>query len=84
MAKKKTSKRQRFCLKDMPIVKSKKAPQLRKHDPRDFFKSQEKVSEALLTSLEEGKPGDFLEILNVFLGIKNESNERPHRIGGKS
>ena len=67
MAKKKTTKRQSFSLKDMPIIKSKKTAQVLKHDPRDFFKSQEKVSEALLTSIEEGNPGDFLEILDVYL-----------------
>jgi probable addiction module antidote protein len=67
MAKKKTSKKQSFCLKNMPIVKSKKTPLLLKHDPSVFFKSHEKVALALLTSLEEGDPGAFLEILNVYL-----------------
>jgi probable addiction module antidote protein len=51
----------------MPIVKSKKTPHLLKHDPRDFFKSHAKVASALLTSLEEGDPGAFLEILNAYL-----------------
>ncbi|MGC2595207.1 MAG: hypothetical protein WA347_02880 [Rhabdochlamydiaceae bacterium] len=67
MAKKKTSKKQGFCLENMPIVKSKKTPHLLKHNPSDFFKSHEKVALALLTSLEEGDPGAFLEILNVYL-----------------
>ena len=51
----------------MPIVKNKKTPHLLKHDPSDFFKSHEKVALALLTSLEEGDAGAFLEILNVYL-----------------
>jgi probable addiction module antidote protein len=51
----------------MPIIKSKKTPHLLKHNPSDFFKSHEKVALALLTSLEEGDPGAFLEILNVYL-----------------
>ncbi len=51
----------------MPISKSKKTPHLLKHDPKVFFKSHEKVALALLTSLEEGDPEAFLEILNVYL-----------------
>src|SRR5271170_3848698 len=69
MSKKKTSKKQSFCLKNMPIVKSKKTPHLLEHDPSVFFKSHEKVALALLTSLEEGDPGAFLEILNVYLSV---------------
>src|ERR1700679_1267951 len=67
MVKKKISKKQRFCLNNMPISKSRKTPHLLKHDPRNFFKSHEKVAIALLTSLEEGDPEAFLEILNVYL-----------------
>jgi probable addiction module antidote protein len=51
----------------MPILKSKKTLHLLKHDPSDFFKSHEKVASALLTSLEEGDAGAFLEILDVYL-----------------
>ncbi len=51
----------------MPIIKSKNTPHLLKHDPCDFFRSHEKVALALLNSLEEGNPGAFLEILNVYL-----------------
>src|ERR1700678_171337 len=60
-------KKQSFCLKNMPISKSKKTPHLLRHNSSDFFKSHEKVALALLTSLEEGDPGTFLEILNVYL-----------------
>ena len=67
MAKKQTSKRQRFCLEHMPISRSKKTPHVLKHEPRDFFKSHEKVALALLTSLEEGDHEAFLEILDIYL-----------------
>jgi probable addiction module antidote protein len=67
MVKKKASKKQRFCLNNMPISKSKKTPHSLKHDPKNFFKSHEKVALALLTSLEEGDPKAFLEILNIYL-----------------
>jgi hypothetical protein len=63
-------KKQNFCLENMPIVKSKKAPHLHRHNPSDFFKSHEKVTLALTTSLEEGNTGTFLEILNVYLQIE--------------
>ena len=66
MAKKKTLKKQGFCLKSMPIVKSKKTPLLLKHNPSDFFKSHEKVALVLKASLEEGDTKAFLEILNVY------------------
>ena len=67
MLKKKTSKKRHFCLNTMPISKSKKTPHLLKHDPRNFFKAHKKVAIALLTSLEEGDPKAFLEILNAYL-----------------
>ncbi len=53
----------------MPIIKSKKNPQLRDHDPSEFFKRHEKVAEALLKSLEENDAPAFLEILNTYLYI---------------
>ncbi len=58
-----------FCLEDIPIVKSKKDSALLKHNPRDFFKSHEKVGEALLQCLEENDAGAFLEILDSYLRV---------------
>ncbi len=69
MAKNKTSKRQKFCLEDMPILKNKKQALSFDHKPRDFFKSHQKVALALLTSLEENDAGAFLEILDVYLRV---------------
>jgi probable addiction module antidote protein len=67
MVKKKTSRKQPFCLNNMPISKSKNTPLLLKHNTRDFFKAHQKVALALLSSLEEGDPKAFLEILNAYL-----------------
>lgn len=69
MAKKKISKKQSFCLENMPIIKSKKTPHVLKHNPSIFFKSHEKVAKALLQSLEENDAGAFLEILDTYLHI---------------
>jgi hypothetical protein len=80
MAKKQISKKRSFCLEDMQIVKSKKMLHLLKHDPRDFFKSHEKVASALLTSLEEDDPGAFLEILDVYLKVNRTKNIKRNKI----
>lgn len=69
MTKKKTSKKQKFCLDDMPVVKSKKGSSVISHKPSNFFKSHEKVAEALLQSLEENNADAFLEILDAYLKI---------------
>lgn len=53
----------------MPIIKSKRHPKLRDHDPTAFFKCHEKVARALLQSLEENDAAAFLEILNTYLYI---------------
>lgn len=67
MTKKKTSKKQTFCLDDMPIIKTKKTTPKLNHKPSVFFKSHEKVAEALLQSLESNDVEAFLEILDVYL-----------------
>ena len=69
MTKKKMSKKQKFCFEDMPIVKSKKAKTSLEHKSENFFKSHEKVAEALLQSLEENDAGAFLEILDTYLHV---------------
>lgn len=69
MTKKKTLKKQRLCLDDMPIIKSKKNNKLRDHNPDVFFKQHAKVAEALLQSLEENDSAAFLEILNAYLYV---------------
>ena len=69
MTKKKISKKQKFCLNDMPIVKSKKNTPSLDHKPSAFFKSHEKVAEALLQSLEENDADAFLEILDAYLKV---------------
>lgn len=69
MAKRKISKKQKFCLDDMPIIKSKKRTPNLQHKPSDFFQSHEKVAEALLRSLEENDAGAFLEILDAYLRV---------------
>lgn len=38
MTKQATSKKRKFCLNDMPIIKSKKNKKLIEHDPAKFFK----------------------------------------------
>lgn len=80
MVKKKTSQKQSSCLHNMPIVKSKKTPHLLKHDPSVFFKSHEKVALALLTSLEEGDAGAFLEILDVYLNANRTKVSKETRL----
>jgi probable addiction module antidote protein len=69
MTKKKTSKRQKFCFEDMPILKSKKKAVSKTHKPSQFFKDHHKVAEALLQSLEENDAGAFLEILDAYLKV---------------
>jgi putative addiction module killer protein/probable addiction module antidote protein len=69
MIKKKISKKQRPCLENMPIIKSKKSRHLSAHDPSRFFKDHAKVAEALLQSLEENDSYAFLEILNTYLYV---------------
>ena len=76
MTKKKTLKKQKFCLDAMPIVKSKASAKLREHDPSEFFKRHEKVAEALLNSLEENDAPAFLEILNTYLYINKTKTAR--------
>ncbi len=68
MTKKKTSKKQKLCLEDMPILKSKKKASA-KHKPSDFFKAHDKVAAALLQSLEDNDAGAFLEILDAYLRV---------------
>ncbi len=67
-----TSKKQMFCLDDMPIVKSKKNALFKEHNSSVFFKSHEKVAEALLQSLKDNDVEAFLEILDAYL--KNKYN----------
>jgi probable addiction module antidote protein len=69
MTKKKTSKKQSFCLDNIPIVRSKKDSTSSIHKPSSFFKSHEKVAEALLQSLEENDAEAFLEILDAYLKV---------------
>jgi DNA-binding phage protein len=76
MARKKTSKKQKFCLGSIPIVKSKAGAKLCEHDPREFFKYHDKVAEALLNSLEENDAPAFLEILNTYLYINKTKTAR--------
>lgn len=53
----------------MPIIKSKKSAPFKEHKPSAFFKSHEKVAEALLQSLEEDDADAFLEILDAYLRV---------------
>ena len=53
----------------MPIIKSKKGSSSISHKPSKFFKSHEKVAEALLQSLEENDADAFLEILDAYLKV---------------
>lgn len=69
MVKKKIVKKQKFCLEDMSIVKSKKDVANFEHKPSAFFTSHEKVGKALLQSLEENDADAFLEILDVYLKV---------------
>lgn len=69
MTKKKTLKKQKRCLENMPIVKSKNSNKLQNHDPKGFFKHHGKVANALLQSLEDNDASAFLEILNTYLYI---------------
>ncbi len=64
----------------MPIVQSRKTPHLLKHNPKDFFRSHEKVASALLTCLEEGDPSTFLEILNVYLSANRTKVSRETKL----
>jgi DNA-binding phage protein len=67
MIKKKTSGKQKFCLENMPILKSKRKAS--RHRPSAFFKMHEKVAAALLESLEENDADAFLEILDAYLHV---------------
>jgi probable addiction module antidote protein len=69
MTKKETSKKQPFCLENMPILKNKKGARFSSHRPQNFFKSHTKVAEALLQSLEDNDAGAFLEILDAYLQV---------------
>ncbi len=67
---KKILKKQKFCFKDAPIIKSKKHSLTLQHKPSEFFQSHEKVTEALLQSLEENDADAFLEIAEAFIANK--------------
>ncbi len=69
MTKRKTLKKQKTSLGNMPIIRSKKSSKLIEHDPSAFFKKHEQVAEALLKSLEENDAEAFLEILDTYLYI---------------
>jgi DNA-binding phage protein len=69
MTKKRTLKKQKFCLEDTPIIQSKKQTRALQHKPSEFFQSHEKVAAALLQSLEENDAGAFLEILDIYLRV---------------
>lgn len=75
MTKKKTSKKQKPCLQDMPIVKSKKRAST-KHKPSDFFIEHDKVAQALLQSLKDNDAGAFLEILDAYLKVNRTKTAR--------
>ena len=53
----------------MPIVKKKKSAPNLEHKPSAFFKSHEKVAEALLQSLKSDDADAFLEILDAYLEV---------------
>lgn len=69
MTKKATSKKQKFSLESMPILKNKKGASPSRHRPQTFFRSHKRVAEALLQSLEENDAGAFLEILDAYLQV---------------
>ena len=80
MTRKKISKKQKFCLEDIPILKSKKGVPSVQHKPSVFFKSHKKVAEALLTSLEENDASAFLEILDVYLRVNRTKIARDSKL----
>src|SRR5437868_6086965 len=69
MHKKKTSKKQDFCLDDIPIAKLKTGTTTELHHPGKIFKNHKRVGTALLECLIENDTDSFIEILDAYLRI---------------
>lgn len=72
MRKKRTSKKQSFCLSDITINKIKNYEGLSKVNTTEYFKNEDKVARALLQCLIEGDAEAFMEILDAFLSVNRK------------
>ena len=68
MTRKKTSKKQKFCFKDMPITPIKKGVGVR-HRSADAFRDEAEIAHVLFQCLVENDVEGFLEILDTFLRV---------------
>ena len=69
MRKKKTSKKQGFCIDDIPISKTRKGAKLKTYDPSEYFGNPDKVGRALLECLESNDSESFIDILDAYLMV---------------
>ncbi len=76
MPKKKTSKKRKFCIDDIPISGKNKKHKAMKSNPEKAFKNQREVGIALLQYLEDNDPESFVEILDVYLQVNRSEIAR--------
>lgn len=69
MHKKKTSKKQGFCLDDVPIATIKSKAGIKEVHPEKAFKDHKKVGAALFACLLENDTEAFIEILEAYLRV---------------
>src|SRR5260221_13121606 len=69
MDKKKTSKKQKFSLKNMPETKIKNRKNITEWKPEHTFMDSQKVGAALLECLIDNDTESFIEILDSYLRI---------------
>jgi DNA-binding phage protein len=69
MDRKKTSKKQKFSLDDMPITKVTNREGVSRSSAKDAFMDSEKVGAALLECLIDNDTETFIEILDSYLRV---------------
>lgn len=72
MLKKKTSKKQGFSWKNMPILPLKKQVVVARHDAAQNLRDREYVSQALWECLKENDTEGFKEVLRTHLEVINK------------
>ena len=76
MHKKKTSKKQDFCLNDMPIANLKSGIITEAVHPEKIFKNHKQIGAALLDCLIENDTEAFIEILDSYLRVNKRRVSR--------
>ena len=69
MHKKKTSKKQEFCLDDVPVAAVKSKVGIKEVHPEKIFKDHKKIAIALFECLIDNDVEAFIEILDSYLRV---------------